>query len=92
MKNDIFDLEQGIMTCWNIIEDLKMLNEAVLERDLTDDEISNILLGIERLYNLKFEKLFELFEGHCKEYWNLKRRSNYWDDHYIKNKNKEEND
>ncbi len=90
MKNDIIDLEQSIMNCWNIIEDLKMLNEAVLERDLTDDEISNILLGIERLYNLKFEKLFELFEGHCKEYWDLKRRSKYWDDLYIKNK--EEND
>lgn len=92
MKNDIVDLEQGIMTCWNFVEDLKMLNEAVLERDITNDDISNILLGIERLYNLKFEKLFEIFETHVKEYWDLKKRIKYWDDLYSNNRNNEEND
>jgi len=89
MKKDIFDLEQSIMHCWNIVEDLKMLNEAVLERDLSVDEISNILLGIERLYNLKFEKLFEMFEDHCKDYWNLK---NKWNDRFTTTIKKEEND
>ena len=68
MKNDIFDLEQSIMNCWNVTDDLKILFEAVLERDLSKDEISNIILGMERLYHLKFEKLFENFETHCSEY------------------------
>lgn len=66
---DRFDLEQQIQQCWSIIEDIKLLNESVLERDLTTDQISNVLLGMESLYNLKFEKLWDIFTvliGHKK--------------------------
>ena len=66
MKYDSFDLEQQIMVCWQIIEDLKVLDEAVLEKDLTTDEISNILMGLTTLYELKFKKLFEYFEQSIK--------------------------
>jgi uncharacterized protein YfkK (UPF0435 family) len=66
MKYDSFDLEQQIMTCWQITEDLKVLNEGVLEKDLTTDEISNILMGLTNLYELKFQKLFEYFEQSIK--------------------------
>lgn len=62
-----FDLEQHIMNCWNVTDDLEVLNEAVLERDLTQDEISNILTGMKSLYHLKFETLFETFEKALKE-------------------------
>ena len=34
---DRFDLEQQIQQCWSIIEDLKLLNESVLEKDLSTD-------------------------------------------------------
>lgn len=80
MKNNIFDLEQNIMNCWDIVDDLKMLNEAVLERDLSQDKISNILLGFEEVYELKFQKLLEMFENHCKEYWDLRKRNKYSED------------
>jgi len=33
-----------------------------LERDISKDEISNILLGLEQLYNQKFSRLFSTFE------------------------------
>lgn len=61
MKNR-FDFEQEIMGVWNIIEELKVLHEGVLERDLTNDQISNILSGMTELYQLKFEIVFETFE------------------------------
>ena len=61
MKNR-FDFEQEIMGVWNIIEELKVLHEGVLERDLTNDQISNILSGMTELYQMKFEILFETFE------------------------------
>ena len=61
MKNR-FDFEQEIMGVWNIIEELKVLHEGVLERDLTSDQISNILSGMTELYQLKFEILFSTFE------------------------------
>lgn len=61
MKNR-FDFEQEIMGVWNIIEELKVLHEGVLERDLTNDQVSNILSGMTELYQMKFEILFETFE------------------------------
>ena len=59
---DRFDMEQEVMKCWNVVEDLKVLHEGVLERDLTRDQISNILLGLGEIYQLRFEVLFDTFE------------------------------
>ena len=58
-----FDMEQEIMTCWNICEDLDTVMEGVLERDMSTDQITNVLLGMKELYHLKFEKLWESFEA-----------------------------
>jgi hypothetical protein len=63
---DRFDLEQQIMNCWNIIEDIKLLNLYVLEGkpeggEMTTDDISNYLLGLETIYGLKFDQLFNIF-------------------------------
>ena len=66
-KFDRFDFEQQIMNCWNVTSDLKDLNEALLESDLTKDQISNILTGIEQLYQIRFDKLFRQFETLVRE-------------------------
>lgn len=58
-----FDLEEDIMSAWGIIEDLKTLSTGVMERDLDQDKIANILIGLEQLYELKFEKLWDTFEA-----------------------------
>ena len=65
---DRFDFEQQIMSCWNITTDLKDLNEGVIESDLSRDQISNALMGIEQLYELRFNKLFQQFETLVHEY------------------------
>lgn len=62
-----FDLEQNIMNCWNICEDLKAVCEAVMEDELTKDGICNILLGMAELYHVKFDKTFKSFEEMLKE-------------------------
>jgi hypothetical protein len=62
-----FDMEQQIMTCWNICEDLDTVMEGVLEGDMNQDRISNVLLGMKELYHLKFEKLWLQFEALCRE-------------------------
>jgi hypothetical protein len=63
---DRFDLEQQILNCWNIVEDIKLLDKNVLEGkieggEMTKDEISNYLLGLESIYDLKFTQLFDTF-------------------------------
>jgi hypothetical protein len=55
---DRFDLEQEIMSCWTVVEDLKI----VAEKYEDDDEISNIMLGLSWVYQMKFEHLFNTFE------------------------------
>lgn len=66
--SDIFDLEQQILDCWHIVDDLKVLEEGVLDKGISVDEIANISIGLEKLYQLKFEKLFNTFENHCREF------------------------
>jgi hypothetical protein len=62
--SDRFDFEQQLMGCWHIVDDIKLLNESVLEHPhLSKDKISNILLGLEELYDLKFQKLMDTFEA-----------------------------
>lgn len=59
---DRFDLEQGILKCWNITDDIYLLYENVMESEMSKDDIANTLLGIHKLYEMKFEKLFANFE------------------------------
>ena len=54
-KFDRFDLEQGIMQCWNMIDDVKLL----VKREAPVEDFD----GVCRLYQHKFEELFALFEN-----------------------------
>lgn len=60
--NKLYELEQQILDCWGICEDLDILFEAVLDKELDVDKVSNILLGMKELYHLKFEKCFNTYE------------------------------
>ena len=70
--SDRFDLEQEILECWKIVDDIKLLDKNVLEGkveggNLTQDEISNYLLGLESIYELKFQKMFDTFSSLVKQ-------------------------
>lgn len=52
---DRFTLEQQIMTCWSIVEDLQMV------ADRGEGRLEN-LQALSRIYQLKFETLFDTFE------------------------------
>lgn len=69
MKVDRFDLEQDILNCWNVTKDIELLYENVLERspEMTTDEIANALLGLQTLYEMKFDKMWRHFEQLIKE-------------------------
>lgn len=57
-----FDLEQQILDCWRITDDLKQLTEAVGNQCLSEDQTLNILIGLYEIYNLKFDQAFTTFE------------------------------
>lgn len=59
-----FDLEQQIMECWNVAEDIENLRWAMLDSKggMSEDDVDNYLLGMKTMYHIKFEKLFDTFE------------------------------
>lgn len=59
----IYDLEEEIMKVWSSVDDVKALHWAFLDRPdhMTEDEVSNALLGIETLLQLRCEKLFDVY-------------------------------
>lgn len=60
---DRFNLEQAIMACWNTSEDIKVLSANILDgEEMTDDDLSNTLIGIECIHNLRMRRLFSIFE------------------------------
>ena len=64
-----FDLEQRIMQCWGVVDDLDILYTNVLDLDppLTEDQIANTILGMKQLYDMKFYSLMSTFEKFLKE-------------------------
>lgn len=60
-----YELEQPIMDCWNVTEDLNTLFAHVVDTvvgQLDNDQIANALLGLKTIYEMKFQQLFNKFE------------------------------
>jgi|APSaa5957512535_1039671.scaffolds.fasta_scaffold06564_2 hypothetical protein len=58
---DRFDFEREILNCWHVVDDIKHLNEMVMDRDASTDNITNVLLGLHVLYNDRFTQLHVLY-------------------------------
>ena len=62
--SDRFDFEQQIVKCWSVVDDLKELDEGLFEGwlEFDQDNVSNHILGLANSYDVKFHKLWNLFE------------------------------
>ena len=60
MEKTRFDLEQEIMECWGVTKDIQNLYYA--SESMTEDQLLNYLLGLEQIYEVKFNKLWNTFE------------------------------
>jgi len=67
MSNIAHELEDRIMDCWGVTSDIKLTYEEYLDspESMSEDELSNILIGMECLYNRKFQRLWQTFEDVC---------------------------
>lgn len=55
-----FTLEDQIMKCWGVLDQIDTVIEGTIEYDWTPDQTSNALLGIKEIYQLEFNKLIDL--------------------------------
>lgn len=69
MTDKIFDLEQRIMNCWNVVDDLDDLyyyfGDDPFFKDMDAkhrDKICTLLLGMKEMYQIKFQKCIFDFE------------------------------
>ena len=58
------ELEHMIMDCWSVCDDLETVFRQVGDgdRDPTPDEMMNTLMGMQQLYQWKFNQLFNKYE------------------------------
>ena len=71
VKIDRFEFEQQIMECWNVTTDIRTVSEYLEDAPLEEgreDKIANMLMGMEALYEAKFDKLFRSFEQLIREH------------------------
>ena len=69
--NEMYDLEQRIMECWELVDDVNLLYEQVMENDLhkDQDKLANALLGLHTIYEMKFERAFNTYEEILKQHY-----------------------
>jgi len=60
---DRFQLETDITNLHNIADDIDLVVEEILERDMDTDDIANALLGISTLARLRVDKAFDSFKA-----------------------------
>ena len=67
--SNIYELEAHIMDCWSVCNDLETVFKQIGdgERDPTPDEVMNALMGMQQVYQWKFEQMFYKFEQTLKE-------------------------
>jgi hypothetical protein len=58
--SDLFDLEQNIMQCWNVTDDIQLYLDMYDNMD--EDQRMNYLIGLKQMYQMKFERLWNGFE------------------------------
>ena len=73
MSEVIFDFENEFIKTSHIINDIDLLYENVMDNDMSIDDIANVLLGLKKIYSMRFEKSFDLFDKLCNEYYELNR-------------------
>lgn len=62
---DRFDLEQEIMNCWRVTDDIDLVATMISNTHLEprdQDKLMNVLIGMKELYNARFDALFSTFE------------------------------
>ena len=58
------DLEEKIMDCWSVCNDLETVYQQIVdeEREPTTTELINALMGMQQLYQWKFQQLLNKYE------------------------------
>ena len=69
----IQDLEQEVLRCWEVTQDLQLLAEVVNDGSDHTDTVK----GIAEVYELRFEKAWKTYEELVEQYYELRNLSKF---------------
>jgi hypothetical protein len=82
MSEKIFDLEQELLSCWHVIDDINLLYESIGDDPAYEslepkalDTLMNLTLGLKAVYEMRFQKCWGTFEAVAKEYHHYRKLS-----------------
>jgi hypothetical protein len=67
---DRFDLESAIQTVWHTKDDLELITQRIVDDPdgpMTEDELTNVLIGLSELHEIRCKRLFGVFETMLRE-------------------------
>ena len=73
MSMTAFDLEQDIMKCWSVTDDIGEIAVDLAEGHMTAEEAARALEAYQQVYSRRFERCFSRFEQFNREVWELRQ-------------------
>lgn len=74
MSELVFNLEQDILRCWNVVEDIGEVLDDLESGHMEVHEAAEALRAYQKVYQRRFERCFERFEQHTREAWEARNR------------------
>lgn len=68
-----FELEQGILRCWGVVEDLEDISNSIRNNYTNPEDVLKLLESFRTIYQMRFEQVFSVFEDISKELHQLRR-------------------
>lgn len=69
-----FDLEQDILRCWNVTDDIGEVLDDLESGMIEIHEAAEVLRAYQRVYQRRFDRCFRSFEQHTCEIWQLRNQ------------------
>ena len=70
----MFDLEQGILRCWNITDDIGEILDDLESGHMEMHEAAEALRAYQKVYQRRFERCFAQFETYTAEVRDLRMK------------------
>ena len=68
-----FELEQGILRCWDVVEDLKDVSNSIRGNYTKTEDVIKMLESFQTIYQMRFEQVFGIYEEVCKGLHELRK-------------------
>lgn len=70
--NKNFDLEQGILRCWHVCDDIEDMIAVIRKNYTSQEDIVTMLEGFRTVYHMRFERTFGIYEDVCRGLYELR--------------------